>query len=243
MNNVVNFVIQGKGGVGKSVLATYLAQFFREELGEGQDLVLFDTDPVNKTFSKYKSLNVIKVELLKNKEINKKNFDELMEAFFNASDTTFLVDTGASTYLPLVEYFEKTSFMDLMREQGEKVLFHVPLTNDQSRDDTLDVVRTLSETVGADDQSIYLYENGWLSSDQAPAKLNLPPKQQKKVGGVVNIAKADDMTVDVIKDMLASLSTFDEFIDLGNVGLMDKIRIKKYRKNLFENFSRAFVTE
>jgi Mrp family chromosome partitioning ATPase len=47
---VVNLVLQGKGGVGKSLVASILAQFYR---ANGHAVKCIDTDPVNQTFSQY----------------------------------------------------------------------------------------------------------------------------------------------------------------------------------------------
>lgn len=50
----VHFILQGKGGVGKSFIATLLAQY----LSQHNEIVGFDTDPVNASFEQYKSLSV-----------------------------------------------------------------------------------------------------------------------------------------------------------------------------------------
>ena len=44
----VHFVLQGKGGVGKSFVASILGQYFQVR---GRDVRCFDTDPVNQTFA------------------------------------------------------------------------------------------------------------------------------------------------------------------------------------------------
>ena len=57
----IHFVMQGKGGVGKSLIASYIAQYLRD-----RDVITecFDTDPVNHTFSQWKALNVEKIEIM-----------------------------------------------------------------------------------------------------------------------------------------------------------------------------------
>ena len=51
----VHLSLQGKGGVGKSLIASILAQFFRHK---GEEIQCVDTDPVNQTFSQYSALHV-----------------------------------------------------------------------------------------------------------------------------------------------------------------------------------------
>ena len=51
MTRKVHFILQGKGGVGKSFVAALLAQHYQAN-GRGA-VVCVDTDPVNATFSGY----------------------------------------------------------------------------------------------------------------------------------------------------------------------------------------------
>ena len=46
----IHLTLQGKGGVGKSLVASILAQYFRHR---GTEIHCLDTDPVNQTFSRY----------------------------------------------------------------------------------------------------------------------------------------------------------------------------------------------
>jgi Mrp family chromosome partitioning ATPase len=46
----IHLTLQGKGGVGKSLVASILAQYFRHR---GAEIHCLDTDPVNQTFSRY----------------------------------------------------------------------------------------------------------------------------------------------------------------------------------------------
>ncbi len=50
---VVNLLLQGKGGVGKSLIASLLAQFYKDR---GVHAICVDTDPVCRTFSQYNAL-------------------------------------------------------------------------------------------------------------------------------------------------------------------------------------------
>jgi len=49
----IHLTLQGKGGVGKSLVASILAQYFRHR---GTEIHCLDTDPVNQTFSQYTEL-------------------------------------------------------------------------------------------------------------------------------------------------------------------------------------------
>ena len=76
MSKNVHMVLQGKGGVGKSFVASLLAQYFRS-----RDLnpLCIDTDPVNATFASYKAFDVQRLEIMKDNDVDQRAFDGLVE--------------------------------------------------------------------------------------------------------------------------------------------------------------------
>ena len=97
MSNTVHLSLQGKGGVGKSLVASVLAQYLRHR---GEDVRCIDTDPVNQTFSQYTNLGAVHLRLLDQGRIDPRAFDQLMERLLT-EDGVFVVDNGASTFIPL----------------------------------------------------------------------------------------------------------------------------------------------
>ncbi len=71
-----HFVLQGKGGVGKSFVANLLAQSF---IAKGTPALCIDTDPVNGTLHAFSSLGVQRINILEGDEINTRAFDTLIE--------------------------------------------------------------------------------------------------------------------------------------------------------------------
>jgi len=51
----VDFILQGKGGVGKSFIAVLLIQYYKLK---GYDVRALDTDPVNNTLAGYTEFDV-----------------------------------------------------------------------------------------------------------------------------------------------------------------------------------------
>ena len=93
----IHIALQGKGGVGKSLISAILSQYLSSR---GQDVHGIDADPVNQTLSEYRGLAVSCLKLLKDGSVDQREFDLLMERFLTESGT-FVVDTGASTFIPL----------------------------------------------------------------------------------------------------------------------------------------------
>ncbi len=95
-----NLILQGKGGVGKSLVSAILGQYFHARKGT---LHCFDTDPVNATFAQYQALAAEHINVLRRGAIYDKRFDELIEKICQV-DGICIVDTGATTFVPLWNY-------------------------------------------------------------------------------------------------------------------------------------------
>ena len=86
----VHLSLQGKGRVGKSLVASILAQYLN---GRARAIRCIDSDPVNKTFSQYKSLRCESLPLLREGGVDQRAFDGLMEDLLT-NDGIFVVDNG-----------------------------------------------------------------------------------------------------------------------------------------------------
>ena len=103
LENSIHFVMQSKGGVGKSVVSSLMAQYLKCKVN---NLSIIDIDPNNKTLASYKNLNVKQIDIIKDDEniIDQSKFDVFLQDFLQADNATFLVDTGSGEYLPLNNY-------------------------------------------------------------------------------------------------------------------------------------------
>src|SRR5258707_12228577 len=107
----IHIALQGKGGVGKSLISAILSQYL---LSKGQDVHGIDADPVNQTLAEYRGLAVTRQNLLKEGNVDQREFDLLMERFLTESGT-FGVDTGASTLILLWHYVLESHVLDYSR--------------------------------------------------------------------------------------------------------------------------------
>ena len=131
----VDMILQGKGGVGKSFIASLIAQHCK---GLGVETVCIDTDPVNATFSGYKAYGVSRIELFDGDDIDPLRFDELVDAMMQAPEGSVVtVDNGAATFVPLCAYLLESGAVGVLREAGRGVRFHTVVTGGQAEQDTL----------------------------------------------------------------------------------------------------------
>ena len=80
----VHLLLQGKGGVGKSLVAAILVQYL---LARGETVNPIDTDPVNQTLSQYEDLSVQPLQLMRDGSVDQRKFDVLLERLLTESGT------------------------------------------------------------------------------------------------------------------------------------------------------------
>ena len=107
----IHFIQQGKGGVGKSVVAVILYQTLT---ALGKDVAAFDTDPVNATLSSYAEFGVTSLDILKNDNIDARAFDQLLDELF------YLPEQNLS---PLEPISKKTPCSPFSGNKGTKSFF------------------------------------------------------------------------------------------------------------------------
>jgi hypothetical protein len=145
----VHFVLQGKGGVGKSVVASWLAEFLTTH---GQKVYAIDADPINRSLGQYEGLKPELLDLVNADGLVERNrFDTLVDRFAT-SDATFVVDAGATAFLPLWTYILETELIRVLREAGRTVYIHIPVSGGEMLNDTLLGFKTLAES--ATDKSL-----------------------------------------------------------------------------------------
>jgi hypothetical protein len=117
-------VIQPKGGVGKSFVASLLADYLRSK---GKLGPCIDLDVSNVTFGEYEEFGVQRIDLIENKRVDQRRFDSFVGGLLELNGDA-VVDTGANTYHPLTSYLhEEGSIRDLI-EFGLHIVLHVPVT-------------------------------------------------------------------------------------------------------------------
>jgi hypothetical protein len=229
----IHIALQGKGGVGKSLISAILSQYL---LSRGQDVHGIDADPVNQTLSEYRGLAVSCLKLLKDGSVDQREFDLLMERFLTESGT-FVVDTGASTFIPLWHYVLENHALDYLRERGKRVFVHSVITGGQALNDTLVGFEQLAESMREKNIVVWLNEYfGAVLQDGSPFREMAAYKRHAgKVHGSVAIVRrtADTFGRDV-EEMICNKMTFDEALNGSGFTIMAKQRLRVVQRDLFE---------
>ncbi len=237
----VDLILQGKGGVGKSVVASLLAQHYR-----GRDIVpvCVDTDPVNATFAGYQAFGVERLDIMEGEDINPRQFDVLVERIMKGGEaaTTMVVDNGAASFVPLCSYLASNEVIPFLREAGHSVRLHTVLTGGQALDDTFKGLTSLAESFP--DTPIVVWFNEFFGPLERNG-VNLEKSAQYK-----NLAKriAAQFTLPAVKketfghdleQMLSARQTFDEAFASDAYSIMARQRLKMYWRRVSAQMDRG----
>jgi hypothetical protein len=163
MKNSVHFVLQGKGGIGKTLISTFIGQWINEK--EPGTLKSFDTDQENATLAAYKGLNVTPIDVMnEDRTINRKMFDKMMLDIL-ATDENIVIDNGANTFSPLMSYLMENQFIDLLQDSGKNVYIHSIIGGGDNLKDTMSGFASLAKQTSCP-MIVWLNENAsWGGTD------------------------------------------------------------------------------
>jgi len=240
--NDVHMILQGKGGVGKSLTAVVLAQYLRSK---GGMVICADTDPVNATFTQYTSLDVAHVDIVEAGNVIQRKFDPLMEMIVS-TEADFVIDNGAATFMPLTRYLHENDIFQIMSEAGKKVYVHTVLTGGQAKSDTYN---GFSELLGKVNSfaKVVVWENefwGKVEYESHPitaSKLFREADKAGKIAGIVRIVdrSQSDTFVGDMKQMSENHMTLADVMASGDFNFLSKNRLQKVIAEVFAELNQV----
>jgi CobQ/CobB/MinD/ParA nucleotide binding domain len=235
MGHKVNFILQGKGGVGKSFVAALLAQFYRAN--SQREVVCVDTDPVNATFSGYEAFKTRRVELLDNGVVDSGRFDGLMMSIVS-EDADFIVDNGASCFIPLTKYLFESNALEVISSTGREVAFHTVLTGGYGLRDTIAGFDWLAEKMPVQTQ-IVVWLNEFFGAIEAEGKrfeeMKVYHRHQDRIAALLRLPKQNEQTFGRdLKAMLDQRLTFTEAKASAQFNLFSKQRIAMMERQFLD---------
>lgn len=137
-----HFIMQGKGGVGKSLVSSILMQYL---LKQGLEVSGCDTDPVNSSLARYAGLDVKVIDIMEDADIDPGRFDELIGHIAGGgSEAHMVVDIGASCYVSLGNYLKRYDAFNVLQGQGHSVLIHTIIVGGVNLVDSLGTLQSLA---------------------------------------------------------------------------------------------------
>ena len=227
----IHLILQGKGGVGKSLISSLMMQYFSDK----KKMIAVDTDPVNASLSSYQSFKVERIELLDESKtlVNMVMFDKLMEIIMESSEHDFIIDNGASSFIVLSQYLVENQVVSLLKEMGHIVIVHTIITGGQAMLDTMHGFSSLASNM---DVNIVVWLNEFFGEVIMNGKgfedFASYREHQHKVLSIVKLKKLSPLFEDDFKHMIEQHLTFNEAMKHNGISFMAKNRLKIIKKDI-----------
>lgn len=225
----IHFVTNGKGGIGKSFVSSLLCQYL---INKGESVTAIDTDPNNTTLYNMKALKAKFLQLIdKDGKFDVRAFDKIIELVFEKKTDNYVIDSGATTFIPLVDYLKENDAIEYLKSQEMDVYMHIPIVGGQAKDDT---ILGLVQLVDAFDCKFIVWINeyhGVLSDFESTEQYKAI---KDKIRAIITLSSLSKDTFG--KDLLELTSknmTFDEALQDKSFSLMSKQRLKIFRDKAF----------
>lgn len=238
----VHMILQGKGGVGKSFIASLLAQ---HQLIQNKPALCIDTDPVNATFAGFKALNVQRLELMEGDTVNPRKFDDLIEKIAS-SNTDIVIDNGASTFIALSHYLISNQIASMLKDMGHALVIHTVITGGQALQDTLNGFNQLV-THFNEEVKFVVWINPYWGSIQVEGKnfedMKVYQNNKDRITAIIRIPDYKEETFGAdLKEMLKAKLTFREAVAKKVLTIMMRQRLKIISDQIFKQLNQLGAT-
>lgn len=245
MRKNYHFVLQGKGGVGKTTVSTFITQYVKDYLK--QDYLAIDTDQVNASFASFKDLNVEQVNLMEENRITDKGWEMLANRLLNTDKSNIIIDNGASSFVPLMNYAYDNDLFNILTAEEHNyegtVFIHTVIAGGEGLAHTLAGLNTICYNFINSNTRLIVWINNYLGKiETEDKKITDYPEyknNESKILGVVRIPtyKGDLFKVD-LSNMLTNHKTFEEMLEDTKVFVMSRSRFKRMQKEMFEELNK-----
>ena len=233
----VHITLQGKGGIGKSYVTSLVAQNLMDK---GEEVICIDTDPINATLSSFKAFNAKRIDLLQHNRIKEGLYDEMMELILN-TDSHFVIDSGAASFIPLSNYLIQHDAMKMIADKGKQPVIHSVIAGGFALNNTLSDFTQLAEQMPEEAQIIvWLNEHfGKIESDGKTFEQSKAYQKYKdRVHAIVKLPRQNEDTFgQTIEQLIAERLTFSEALESEVFRIMSKQRITMYRRGIYDQLT------
>lgn len=232
--STIHFILQGKGGVGKTLTSSFLMQY----LGNNDDSLLgIDTDSVNHTFSQYKSYNIKEYNIYRPETsyLDESVIEEMAEYIYESPHKNIVIDNGASSFVPLLQYLTSNNIIPLLQEAGHQIYIHTVITGGQGLEDTAGGLRTILGSF-TDVQII-----AWLNFKFGDIEMSGKPFEEwpiyknhkERIAALIPVDfQQGQLFQEDLEFMLSGKLTFDEA--MAQSKLFSRNRLKQMKKQIFD---------
>lgn len=256
-----HFVMQGKGGSGKSFVANLIGQYIKQL--DLNNLIL-DTDPLNQSLYKIKGLNCQFINILNDKrdDIDQSKFDQIIQKVLASDADHIVIDTGSSAFLQLCTYIKKQQIIELLDSMGYLTKFHFIINGGSEQNEAMKLTIEFANTLyHIENQNKGYYEHYkplvlWLNPMPDKLKFNnnniYEDSSYQLMESLIDLIiyipsySQDGLLKKDIFSMRDNFLTFDEFYQRDyddqtrHFSIVSKHRMKIYQRNIYAAMESIF---
>ena len=225
----LNFIGGEKGGVGKSVVARVLAQYF---IDKKQPFTGFDTDRSHTTFTRFYQDYASPVIV-----DSYESLDAIAAAFEAVQDgagQSVIVDLAAQTAAPVARWIGDSDLFAVMAELGVAVNFwHIA----DAGKDSVDLLERLLETYGAG-PNYFVLKNQGRGTDFSQLEKSAAMEKALQLGArVLTLGLLQEASMRKIDRQNASFwAALNRPSGTDSLGLLERQRVKNWLRKTYETF-------
>lgn len=218
--NAVHLVLQKKGGIGKTLVASWIAEHLRLS---GNDALILDADPSQKTLAKIKALNVTPISILTKNEageivLDTPRMDDVFSRMLETEDSVVL-DCGGSGYERVTSYLLANEMIQTLTEV-RRVVVHCIVVGSRDYADTAEAMMKIVKEFPENVEKVI-----WINPHFGPLEFNgqsfeesaFVRKHRESLAGIVYMPKVSHVyTEGYFNKMLSEHLTFGEVLDPDN---------------------------
>lgn len=238
MNNkdTAHIMMQSKGGVGKSIFSSILAEYLYED---NKYLEVISTGPIHYTLSNYKALSVKNIKTLNKKNlVDQAKFDNIFDRFFT-NNLSILVDTSSNDFLPFNHYMLHTEVPNIFSQENKELIIHCPISYGENKNETIScLLKIIEDYPGI---PIIIWENEFFGKNQNSF---IDASVFNNTNNIIGAVKLEDMYDEMEKQafskMLKKYMTFKETLEDNDFNSVEKEILEHIKHSIWKQLDFIF---
>jgi hypothetical protein len=237
----LHVVLQGKAGVGKTVVALLLSQCIEET---GEPVISIDADPVHASLSEFAATPPERLSMWAGSTLDTRALGRFTEKLLR-EDAHVVVDNGASGFVPIGRYLIESDVAVRINEAGRQVVVHVVVTGGPGMLDTMKGLAAVAR-----DFPPHIKIAVWLNDYFGPiVNANGKPFEElpaytdnrERIFALVRLAMPSEQATADLQAMFARRLTFARALapDKANILRVQKSRLFRIRQALWPQIARV----
>jgi len=238
MKRAIHITVNKKSGVGQTIIASSLMQYFDREKIKAQGI---DLDTTFSTLSSYRSLDVELIDVSSSGDcssLSGNKLNSLVERII-VDNKNYVIDANSFSYNGLVKYFCNDTIVNKLANEDIDIYFHIIIRGgaQQMTESLQDLTELLNNTKNI---KIYSWLNAYtgdvILANKKFENTNVYLKYSKNFVGSFSIDKLPAYSEPDVKQMLEEHMTITD-IECSDLPEPQKAKMKRFTESLITRIS------